>query len=220
MNGINADLSQRISVDTETLPWQPSPSGTVWRKRLYLDGPAESGKVTSLVRYDPDAVFPAHDHPRGEEILVLGGVFSDEHGDWPAGSYLLNPEGFHHAPFSREGCLIFVRLRQYDGLGRKHVAVCTHDIAWQADQHPGIDIKSLYSDNRYPDCRRLERWPANTSPGSIHYPQGAEIFVLEGELRDEAGSYRALTWLRLPPGASHTPCSTTGCELFISAPVY
>ena len=53
---------------------------------------------------------------------MLDGVFSDEHGDWPAGSYLLNPEGFRHAPFSREGCLLFVKLRQFPGLDRNHVA--------------------------------------------------------------------------------------------------
>ena len=77
---------------------QPSPSGAVLRKRLHLVGPPESGQVTSVVRYQPGATFPEHGHPEGEEILVLDGTFSDEHGDWPAGTYLLNPEGFHHAP--------------------------------------------------------------------------------------------------------------------------
>lgn len=109
---INGDLSRRVSVDTERLPWTPSPSGSVWRKRVHRVGPAESGQVTSIVRYEAGSRFPAHDHPEGEEILVLDGVFSDDHGDWPAGTYLLNPEGFRHAPFSREGCVLFVKLRQ------------------------------------------------------------------------------------------------------------
>ena len=100
---INGDLTARVVVDTTRMPWTPSPSGTVWRKRVHLVGPAEAGQVTSIVRYEPDSTFHAHDHPDGEEILVLDGVFSDEHGDWPAGTYLLNPQGFRHAPFSRHG---------------------------------------------------------------------------------------------------------------------
>ena len=120
---LNADMGLRAHADSATMEWQASPSGSVWRKRLHLVGGAETGQVTSIVRYDPNSSFPAHDHPSGEEILVLEGVFSDEHGDWPAGSYLLNPEGFHHAPFSKEGCIIFVKLRQYPGSDRKHVAL-------------------------------------------------------------------------------------------------
>ena len=108
---INGDLSQRVVMHTSSMKWQASPSGTVLRKRLHLVGGAESGQVTSVVRYGEKSSFPPHDHPEGEEILVLDGVFSDEHGDWPAGSYLLNPEGFRHAPFSKPGCLIFVKLR-------------------------------------------------------------------------------------------------------------
>ncbi|HJR70391.1 MAG TPA: cupin domain-containing protein, partial [Gammaproteobacteria bacterium] len=88
---INGDLAVRVAVDTAAMPWTPSPSGTVWRKRVHLVGPAEAGQVTSVVRYEPGSTFHSHAHPDGEEILVLEGVFSDEHGDWPTGTYLLNP---------------------------------------------------------------------------------------------------------------------------------
>ena len=80
---INGDISVRAFADTALMQWTPSPSGSVWRKRVHLVGPAESGQVTSVVRYEPASRFPAHDHPEGEEILVLEGVFSDEGGDWP-----------------------------------------------------------------------------------------------------------------------------------------
>ena len=126
---LNGDLTQRAVMHTSTMEWQASPSGTVWRKRLHLVGSAEAGQVTSLVRYEPNASFPAHDHPEGEEILVLEGTFYDEHGDWPAGTYLLNPEGFRHAPFSKEGCMLFVKLRQYSGVGRQHVATRTDELS-------------------------------------------------------------------------------------------
>lgn len=94
IQAINGDLTQRVAMHASTMKWQTSPSGTVWRKRLHLVGSAEAGQVTSMVRYEPNSTFPAHDRPEGEEILVLEGTFSDEHGDWHAGTYLLNPEGF------------------------------------------------------------------------------------------------------------------------------
>ena len=100
---------------TADMDWQPSPGAGVWRKRLEPDGAVEAGQVTSVVRFDPGARFPRHAHPDGEEILVLDGVFSDETGDYPAGSHLLNPDGTSHAPWSGPGCTLFVVLE--DGPG-------------------------------------------------------------------------------------------------------
>lgn len=212
---INGDMSKRAAMHAGAMEWQPSPSGTVWRKRLHLVGGVESGQVTSIVRYEKGSTFPAHDHPQGEEILVLEGTFSDEHGDWPAGTYLLNPEGFRHAPFSREGCILFVKLRQYAGRERHHVALCTYEFPWKNGPYPGIDSKELYSEGRFPDEMRLERWAVGASPGSVRYEGGAEILLLKGTLEDEEGSYGELSWLRLPTGATHTPVSPSGCELYV-----
>src|SRR3546814_12653849 len=74
----------------------------------------------------------AHGHPQGEGILVLDGVFSDEHGDYPAGTFLLNPAGFRHAPFSEDGCILFVKLCQFPGEGREHLAIDTTSAEWRA----------------------------------------------------------------------------------------
>lgn len=212
---INGDMSCRAVMHASDMEWQASPSGSVWRKRLHLVGGAESGQVTSIVRYEPGATFPAHDHPGGEEIIVLEGTFSDEHGEWPAGTYLLNPEGFRHAPFSREGCLLFVKLRQYDGYGRQHLALRTDEMPWRAADQLGIDVKPLYSAAGFGDEMRLEKWASGVSPGAVNYPKGAEILVIKGVLEDEQGAYGALSWLRLPCGASHTPVSPDGCEIYV-----
>ncbi|SRR6266436_1613569 len=210
---INGDLSARIVVDTKTLPWTPSPSGTVWRKRLHLVGPPEAGQVTSLVRYEPHSEFPSHDHPEGEEILVLEGVFSDEHGDWPAGTYLLNPAGFRHAPYSRGGCHLLVKLRQFPGKDRRHVVVDTQSLSWR--NREGRAIKQLYTQVGYADSMRLERWSSGSRLGQQNYSQGAELWVLGGAFEDERGSYDAHTWLRLPPQSRHCPRSADGCELYV-----
>src|SRR5690606_716044 len=170
MTSINGDLSVTAVADTRSMEWTPSPSRTVWRKRVHLVGPPESGQVTSVVRYEPGATFPAHDHPDGEEILVLDGVFSDEHGDWPAGTYLLNPEGFRHSPFSREGCTLFVKLRQFPGRDRRHVAVRTDALDWQPGPVPGVSIKPLYAQPGYADSVQLERWAPGAKPGTLVHP--------------------------------------------------
>lgn len=212
---INGDLAVRAVADTTRMEWTPSPSGTVWRKRVHLVGPPESGQVTSVVRYEPDSRFPAHDHPGGEEILVLDGVFSDEHGDWPAGTYLLNPEGFRHAPFSRSGCVLFVKLRQFPGRDRRHVVIDTDELDWEPGRTPGISHKRLYQQKGFSDEVRLERWAPGTKLADVSYEQGVEIFVIDGELVDEAGTYSAGFWLRLPAGSTHRPRSDGGCILYV-----
>jgi anti-sigma factor ChrR (cupin superfamily) len=98
-----------VVVDTGQLPWEPSPSGTVWRKPLYRQG-GEFGPVTSLVRYAAGGAFAEHAHPEDEEILVLKGMFSDEHGRSPKGTWIRSPHGSQHTPYSETGCLIYVRV--------------------------------------------------------------------------------------------------------------
>jgi len=211
---INGDLAVRVAVDTAAMEWTASPSGTVWRKRVHLVGPAESGQVTSVVRYEPSSTFHGHNHPDGEEILVLDGVFSDEHGDWPAGTYLLNPEGFRHAPFSRDGCTLFVKLRQFPGRTREHVVLRTEELPWEP-LRAGVAVRRLYAQAGFADTMRLERWEAGARFGRIEYASGAELFVLDGSFRDAGGELARGAWVRLPRGASHTPSTDEGCVLYI-----
>ncbi len=212
---INGDLSARATMDTPAMEWAASPSGTVFRKRVHLVGPPESGQVTSIVRYEPDSSFPTHDHPEGEEILVLDGVFSDEHGDWPAGTYLLNPEGFRHAPFSEEGCVLFVKLRQFPGRDREHHVIDLNTRDWQQTDAPGVTHKPLYAQAGFADRMRLERWDAGTAQEQVTYDEGVEFFVIDGEFEDGDGEYAQGSWLRLPPGGTHRPQSDPGCVLYV-----
>ena len=100
---INADLKQRAVIETEALDWVASPAPGVERRMLDRDG-AESGRATSVVRFAAGSEFPPHDHPGGEEFLVLEGTFSDETGDLGPGTYVRNPVGSRHKPASRDGC--------------------------------------------------------------------------------------------------------------------
>lgn len=212
---LNADMGLRVAIDTGAMDWQASPSPTVWRKRLHLDGGAETGRVTSIVRYDADSSFPAHDHPDGEEIFVLDGVFSDETGDYPAGSYMLNPEGFRHAPFSKSGCTIFVKLRQYAGGGRVQIRRNRAELEWQERRSGGIAEMPLYSQDGYPGRTCLLRFDAGAGAPAHGHPFGEEILVLEGSLEDEFGAYPTGAWIRSPVDSRHAPFSRGGCVLLL-----
>ncbi len=107
---INADLAQRVVIDQSALSWTPSPVPGIERRMLDRVGD-EIARATSIVRYLPGSRFTAHQHELGEEILVLEGQFSDEHGDYPAGTYIKNPPGSSHSPFTEMGCVLLVKLR-------------------------------------------------------------------------------------------------------------
>lgn len=212
---INGDLSIPVVMRTSNMQWQASPSQSVWRKRLHLVGDAESGQVTSLVKFEPNSSFPIHDHPDGEEILVLEGVFSDEQGDWGAGSYLLNPEGYRHQPYSLEGCLLFVKLRQYQGRGRNHVTLRRNDLDWQPSPYSGVMVKHLYHETAYPESTQLECWQPGMETIDRTYPDGIEYFVLEGSFSDHKKIYCKGDWIRLPAETRHSVQTKEGCTLYV-----
>ncbi len=213
---LHTDLSERVVIDTNALPWVPSPEPGVWRRMLERAG-AESGRATSIVRYDPGARFHFHQHPMGEEFFVLEGIFSDEHGDYPAGCYVLNPPDSGHAPWTRDGCVLFVKLCQYAGPGRKRIVVDSSRMEWRPAGAPGIWSKELYSDPNHPERVALLRWEKDARYPRHQHPSGEEILVLDGVLADEAQHYPRGTWIRNPPGSAHEPYSPEGCVLLIKS---
>ena len=217
MEQINADFSERAVMHSADMEWRESPTAGVWRKRLELAGDdPETGRATSVVRYDAGSRFPEHPHPDGEEIFVLSGVLSDELGDHPAGTYLLNPEGFVHAPYSEEGCELLVKLRQYAGPGREHVRIDTGNSQWTASGVEGVDLMPLYGD---PDGDGERMFLARFAPG-CRFPEhghagGEEVFVIEGSFEDENGRYGPGTWLRQPVGSRHSVWSDEGATVYV-----
>ena len=143
MENFNLDFSKQLAIDTSELEWLDSPLAGVRRKPLAREG-RESGHATSIVQYEPGSSFSRHSHPLGEEILVLEGVFSDESGDYAAGSYLRNPPGSSHAPFSVNGCVIFVKLQQFDPRDLASVQIDTKTAPWQPGQG-GLQVMPLHA---------------------------------------------------------------------------
>ena len=198
---LNMDFSEQIVINTRDREWHPSPREGVWRKPLAREE-AEQGHATSIVRYDPGSHFHAHDHPLGEEILVLEGIFSDETGDYHAGTYFRNPEGFRHAPFSAEGCVILVKLHQFQPGDTAHVVLDTETSAWRPGQG-SLQVMPLHECQG--ESTALVRWPAGEQFQPHQHFGGEEIYVVSGEFIDEFGRYAAGTWMRSPHLSQHCP---------------
>lgn len=192
---INADFTRPARLLPDEQCWVPSPQSGVTRVMLDRVG-EEKARATSRVRYQAGSRFPAHDHPGGEEILVLSGTFSDESGDYPAGWYLRHPPGSRHAPFSRDGTEIFVKLWQMSTGERDVVRVDTRDPARWHETSQGRDCLLHDSeDERVRLCVLCPGSVMTTRPGWHH-----ELLVLSGEMTVAGNALPAGSWLRLPPG--------------------
>lgn len=203
---INDDLTIPMFVQASELPWVASPAAGVDRRMLFRIGD-EVARATSIVRYAPRSAFPRHTHGGGEEIVVLEGVFQDEHGDYPAGSYFRNPPGTSHVPASAEGCTIFVRLWQFrEGDNQQIVRLPA-----QAGSAPGsIELFDDGSENV-----RVEALAAGAAV-TIENRRGLEALVLDGDLTIGDKSLTTQGWIRLPAGdALQAVAGSRGARLWV-----
>ncbi|ASM51972.1 hypothetical protein PESP_b0406 [Pseudoalteromonas espejiana DSM 9414] len=192
---IAADFSKRVVVHSEQLDWIPSPMAGVDRRPLDRVG-AEVARATSIVRYAPGSEFSPHVHTGGEEFVVLEGVFQDEHGDFPQGSYIRNPPQSKHKPGSQNGCVIFVKLWQFQPQDRAHVRLQTKYMGNVPHAvFKGLAITPLYKDD-FEDVSLLH-FEAGANM-QIRASGGAELLVLEGDIREQSDTLTKHSWLRLP----------------------
>tara|TARA_R110002153_G_scaffold68547_8_gene182045 strand:+ start:25077 stop:25769 length:693 start_codon:yes stop_codon:yes gene_type:complete len=192
---IAADFSQRVVVHSGSLEWIPSPMPGVDRRPLDRVGD-EVARATSIVRYAPDSEFSPHVHTGGEEFIVLDGVFQDEHGDFPTGSYIRNPPQSRHQPRSKSGCVIFVKLWQFQMEDRTQIRLQTDFMASIA--HPDfskVAVTPLYKD-AFEEVSLLYFEPE--AEISLNVKGGAELLVLEGTLDEQADTLVKHSWLRVP----------------------
>jgi anti-sigma factor ChrR (cupin superfamily) len=211
---VNADFSKRVVVHTNDLAWSPSPQAGVERRLLDRIG-GEVARATSVVRYAPKSVFPAHSHALGEEFLVLDGVFSDEHGDYPAGTYVRNPPGSCHSPRTAPGCTILVKLRQMPDTESGRVVIDTTRAAWGEPGVEGHQTQLLYAAAATGERVTLEKLAAGITLPSTQCDGGEELFLLTGTLADEYGHYVAGTWIRSPAGSRSQFGSPQGAVFWV-----
>lgn len=191
---LNADFGAKVVIRSEELAWTASPVPGVDRRMLDRIG-AEVARATSIVRYAPGSAFSEHTHTGGEEFIVLEGVFQDQYGDFPAGTYVRNPPTTAHAPRSEKGCTIFVKLWQFDPDDRTQFSKSMAEEVGAREN--GVATAVLHSDAReivtFSDLSPAATL-TNTAPGGI------EMLVLSGSVTQAGNPLPKGSWLRLPDG--------------------
>jgi len=191
---VRDDFAAAVFVDAAQHRWSASPTPGVERMMLERIG-TEDAVATSLVRYAPGTRFPFHVHGLGEEFLVLDGDFRDAAGCYRTGRYLRHPPGTSHAPWSVDGCLLFVKLKQFaadDG------ALVDRDLG-PFDAPAGLARTALH---RHRDERvELIDAPAGAVLREPATEQIHELLVLEGAVVVDEHPLGRLGWARLPSAA-------------------
>lgn len=206
MPDVRSDFAQAALVTPAEMTWVPSPQPQVDRVMLDRLGD-EAAVATSLVRYAPDSTFPAHNHPLGEELLVLEGEFADEHGRYGAGSYLRNPPGSGHAPFSEPGCIIFVKLRQFHVNDTRQAVLDTN----LPVPDEGVARRHLHAHDD--ESVAVLAAAAGATVTLEPADQLQEVLVLEGELAQDGQRLPRWSWLRLPAGEGAELVAHTAARL-------
>ncbi|MFP7673565.1 cupin domain-containing protein [Marivita sp. S0852] len=201
---LNTDFSQRVLIHSADMDWIASPMPGVDRRMLDRIGD-EVARATSIVRYAPKSRFSAHTHTGGEEFIVLDGVFQDEHGDYPTGTYVRNPPTTSHTPGSDDGCTIFVKLWQFDRTDRTQFRKdMTAELPRPVD---GVATAVLHKDTR--ETVTFSKLAPGATLRNTH-PGGSELLVLSGTVTEAGDRLRTGSWLRLPDGTALT--ATAGPE--------
>lgn len=193
---INADFTKRAAVHFDQTEWVQSPAAGVERKMLDRIG-EEVARATTIVRFAPGSAFAAHTHDGGEEYLVLDGVFQDETGDFPVGSYVRNPPTTSHTPSASAGATILVKLHQFDPDDRTEVK---RSIIGDEDVH-------LFKD--YYEEVRVSHWAAGEVV-DLDAQDGLEVFVIDGGFTESGEAFETWDLLRLPPGSQSTAIAGPG----------
>ena len=207
---LNADFKTRVVVRSDQVKWQASPMPGVDRRMLDRIGD-EVARATSIVRYAPNSKFSAHTHMGGEEFIVLEGVFQDEHGDYPPGTYVRNPPTSAHTPGSDAGCVIFVKLWKFDKDDRTQFR--KPKIEALGAPLAGVATAELHRDTReivtYSQIDpRAALW--NNDAGGI------EMLVIAGSVTEAGDTLGKGDWLRLPEGQSlHAVAGDDGAKVWI-----
>ena len=200
---LNQNFHEKVVMQSSQFESVSSPCDGVIRTLLERSEDSEYAISTTLVEFQPDSRFDEHIHDHGEELFVIEGTFSDEYGDYPEGTYIRNPNGTKHSPFSKKGCKLFVKLRQFNNKDNKRIVMNTNKQSWLPGLVKSVEVMPLHKFEH--ENTALVKWDKNTQFNFHQHFGGEEILVLNGTFYDEFGSYPKLTWIRNPHMSKHTP---------------
>lgn len=212
----NEDLLALVTIDSARLPWNPTRVPKVWEKLFERIGVGPCARETGLLRLAPGASVPGGVAECRIDMLVLegsvqlGAVYRD------AGMFVRVPVGAEIALGSDKGATVMLKKRGGNADGGP-IALDTKDRAnWAAWGGRGSEKAQLYDSGTLAEASWVGfMLPDLTIPEHDH-AGGEEIFILEGEIRDERGLYGPGAWVRFPIELSHTPVSLAeGCRMLV-----
>ena len=196
---INADFHVPVSVETKVVEWHAS--STIGNKKCFERIERNKSRMTMLAQLPAGRPFKKFGHDEDVEFFVLSGVFSDSDGDYGAGSYVRNPAGTNHEPFTGDGCTVLFKLGQFQPLDRKRIVIDTKNspIRWLPVGEPGVSRLALHhfsEEDIYLYRIRTECWITFK-----HESHGLELFICEGAISVKGNRYVVGDWLRYPAGS-------------------
>jgi len=103
-----------IHIKSNEVEWKPLiedgvKTDGIFAKSLRYDEKTKRSP-TILLKFEPGATYPAHNHPGGEETFVLEGEVKFGNLSLSAGDYLFTPPGGKHAVWSKNGCVMLLNI--------------------------------------------------------------------------------------------------------------
>lgn len=210
---MNSDLTLAAQVRRKGAGWTQSPQSGIERLMLDRIGGEMATRATTIVRYQPNSSFPVHTHTGGEEFLVLSGVFSDSSGNFSEGFYVRNPVGSRHAPFSKTGAEIYVKLGQIDPEDQAYVRLDTRGADWQSTRSAGVKTQQLHRFRG--ELVRLVSIEPGRQFFETKFGGGVEILVMSGTLELSGQLFEKHDWVRSPREANFQITSQSGGTFLI-----
>ncbi|WBV58451.1 cupin domain-containing protein [Chryseobacterium daecheongense] len=110
---MNTNIHDYI-VKTEQKEWQPLIEKGIHYEGIFVKSlkfdPEKNRSTTILLKFDPGASYPYHNHPAGEELFIMEGDAIIAGARLEKGDYLYTPPNFKHSVKSENGCLIFFMI--------------------------------------------------------------------------------------------------------------
>lgn len=212
----NEDLLALVTIDSARLPCNPTRVPEVSEKLFERIGAGPCARETALLRLAPGAAVPGGVAECRIDMLVLEGSVQSGAAHHDAGMFVRVPAGTEIALGSDKGATVMLKKRGGDA-GGGPIALDTKDRAnWAAWGGRGSEKAQLYDAGALAEASWVGfMLPDLTIPEHVH-AGGEEIFILEGEIRDERGLYGPGAWVRFPVGLPHTPVSLAeGCRMLV-----
>jgi hypothetical protein len=208
---INSNFRVFAAVHFDGSKYIASPAYGVNRFMLDRIG-SEKARATTIVEYQPNSTFSEHTHIGGEEFIVLEGTFKDQHGEFPAGTYVRNPISSKHAPWvDDDGCTIMVKLLQMaetgEGTDPLHVDTIKTKETNGVNTAYGTVLDLYRNDETGERVQMCWIKPVTALPVDDDAQGGEELFIMNGSLIIEGEEYQKWGWVRFPAGGDEKRAS-------------